>query len=53
MGLTRVLGGILLFALLQNTVTAAQSVTLAWDPSSNTNVVGYNVYYGGEPHLHQ
>ncbi|MFO1477825.1 MAG: Ig-like domain-containing protein [Verrucomicrobiota bacterium] len=25
---------------------AAQSVTLAWDASSDTNVVGYRVYYG-------
>jgi hypothetical protein len=46
MGLTRVLGGILLFALLQNPVQAVPSVTLAWSPSSDTNVVGCNVYYG-------
>jgi len=26
---------------------ADQSVTLAWDPSPNTNVVGYKIYYGG------
>src|SRR5262249_45377089 len=25
---------------------AANSVTLAWDPSISTNVAGYNVYYG-------
>jgi hypothetical protein len=25
---------------------ALQSVTLAWDPSADTNVVGYNIYYG-------
>jgi len=25
---------------------ATQSVTLAWDPSPDTNVVGYRVYYG-------
>lgn len=30
---------------LQSTV--AQIVTLGWDPSTNTDVVGYKVYYGG------
>ena len=33
-------------ALLHNPVQAGQSVTLAWNPSPDTNVVGYNVYYG-------
>jgi hypothetical protein len=42
-GLTRVLGGILFFALLQN---AVQAVQLAWDPSPEANVVGYALYYG-------
>ena len=46
MGLTRVLGGIFFVALFPNPVHAVQSVTLAWDPSPDTNVVGYNVYYG-------
>jgi hypothetical protein len=46
MGLTRVLGGILFFALLPNPVEAGQSVTLAWNSSPDTNVAGYNVYYG-------
>jgi hypothetical protein len=52
-GLTRFLGGILFFALLHNpvqalsaTVPPGQSVTLAWNPSPDTNVAGYNVYYG-------
>jgi hypothetical protein len=45
-GLTRVLGGILLFALLHNPLQAVQSVTLAWDPSPDLSVVGYNMYYG-------
>jgi hypothetical protein len=43
---TRVFGGILFFALLHNPVQAAQSVTLAWNPSADTNIAGYKVYYG-------
>jgi len=46
MGLTTVLGGILLFALFHNPVQAAQSVTLAWDPSPDPTVVGYKIYFG-------
>jgi hypothetical protein len=46
MGLTRIFGGILFFALLHNPAQAVQSVTLAWNPSTCTNVAGYNVYYG-------
>jgi len=46
MGLTRILVGILFFALLHNPVQAVLSVTLAWDPSLDTNVAGCNVYYG-------
>jgi hypothetical protein len=52
-GLARVLGAILLLALLHNpvpvlgvTLPVSYSVTLAWNPSISTNVVGYNVYYG-------
>ena len=45
MGLPRGLGGILFFALLHNPVQAV-SVTLAWDPSPDLSVVGYNVYHG-------
>jgi hypothetical protein len=43
LGLSRVLAGILVFALLQNTV---QAVHLAWDPSPDASVSGYAVYYG-------
>lgn len=46
MGRTRVLGGILCFALVQNAVQALQSVSLAWDPSTDRTVVGYRIYYG-------
>ena len=46
MGLTRVLGGILLFALLHIPVQAVQSITLTWSPSLDINVAGCNVYYG-------
>src|ERR1022692_2237899 len=38
------LGGCLIFA--QPNAFAIQSVSLAWDPSPDTNVVGYKVYYG-------
>src|SRR5437879_4633464 len=33
-------------ALLQLPVFAVSSVTLAWDPSTSTNVAGYHIYYG-------
>lgn len=37
-----------LFLLLGRlTVFADQSVMLTWDPSPDTNVVGYNLFYGG------
>jgi hypothetical protein len=45
-GLTRVLGAGLFFALIPNPVLALQSVTLAWTPSPDTNVLGYRIYYG-------
>ncbi len=54
MGLARVLAGIFFFALLHDPVQApgatippGQSVTLAWNGSSDTSVAGYNIYYGG------
>lgn len=47
MGLTRVLGGIVFFALLHNPVQAVRSVTFAWDRNSETNIVDYRIYYGG------
>lgn len=40
------LGIILLLAGSLSTVWAAQSVTLAWSPSSDPSVVGYHVHYG-------
>jgi hypothetical protein len=53
MGLTRVLVGIFLLALLHNpapvlgvTPSGLYSVTLAWNPSISTNVVGCKIYYG-------
>ena len=52
-GLTRVLGVIWLLALIHNpgralsaTPPGSNSVTLAWDGSSSTEVTGYRVYYG-------
>ena len=51
---TRVFEGIFFFALLHNpvpalsaNVPAGQSATLAWNPSTDPTVVGYNLYYGG------
>jgi hypothetical protein len=37
----------LILAALATTVQAGQSVTLAWNRSSDPTVAGYNVYYGG------
>ena len=45
-GLTKFLGGLLILAALSSTVQAA-SVTLAWNPSPDPAVTGYNLYYGG------
>ena len=45
-GLTRVLGAVLLLASLSVSVQAVQSVTVAWNPSPDTNVAGYFRYYG-------
>jgi hypothetical protein len=33
-------------ALMQFSAVASQSVTLTWNPSVNTNVAGYKIYYG-------
>ena len=53
MGPTRVLGGILLFALLDNpvrtlsaTLPGSSSVALAWNTSPSLGVTGYRVHYG-------
>ena len=61
-GLTRVLGGILFFTLIHDPVQAvqnvnqpvqaAQNVTLAWDPSPDLSVVGYNMYSGVASHTY-
>jgi len=45
-GLMKFLGGLVILAALGQTVQAA-SVTLAWNPSTNPIVAGYNLYYGG------
>jgi len=52
-GLSGVLGGVLLFALLQTpvqclgiTVPPGQSIGLTWSPNTNSSAAGYNVYYG-------
>jgi hypothetical protein len=45
-GLTKFLGGLLILAAL-GTIVQAASVTLAWNQSTDPNVVGYNIYYGG------
>ena len=46
-GLMRFLGGLLILAALGTTVQAGQSVTLAWNQSTDPTIVGYNIYYGG------
>jgi hypothetical protein len=58
-GFTKVLGGILLLALLGHaspafsaTLPAGQSVTLAWNQSLDPNAVGYDVYYGTASHTY-
>jgi hypothetical protein len=51
-GLARVMGTILFLALLHNSGPAAQSVTLAWRSSADTNVIGYNIYYGAASHTY-
>jgi hypothetical protein len=52
-GPARVLFGVLFLSLLHNpvpvlgvTLPVSYSVTLAWNPSLSTNIVGYNVHYG-------
>jgi len=55
--LTKVLAGILFFALFNNsvqtfgaTVPAGQSVTLVWNANTDPNVAGCNIYYGVSSH---
>ena len=52
-GHNKLLGAILFITILFNcthvfgvTVPTGQNVTLAWNPGSVTNIVGYNIYYG-------
>jgi Fibronectin type III domain len=60
MGLSAVLKGklllsfILLFGCFRafSLIAPTGHVALAWQPSSDTNVVGYNVYYGGVSHIY-
>jgi hypothetical protein len=37
----------LLFVMMQLSAFAAGTVTLAWDPSTDSSVAGYNIHYGG------
>jgi hypothetical protein len=37
----------LLITMSLSAIAASQAVALAWNPSVSSNVVGYNVYYGG------
>ena len=45
-GLMKFLGGLLILAALSPTVHG-QSITLAWNQSTDPTVAGYNIYYGG------
>src|ERR1700690_479721 len=36
-----------LFLRLQLSAFATQNIILAWNPSTDPTVVGYNIYYGG------
>jgi len=44
------LGGITVF--WQLAALATQSVTLGWDPTTDPNVAGYNLYYGTASHVY-
>src|SRR6266496_2775446 len=41
-----ILGTIIILAISNSPARAGSNVTLAWDPSPDTSVVGYIVYYG-------
>src|ERR1017187_4257925 len=45
--LSSLLAMLLSLAVLSASAQTAQSITLAWDPSPDPAVTGYNVYYGG------
>jgi hypothetical protein len=46
-GLTKFLGALLILIAVSTSIQADQSVSLAWNQSTDPTVVGYNVYYGG------
>lgn len=46
LGSTRVLGGILFFALLHLPVQAGSSVAFAWDRNPDASIVDYRIHYG-------
>jgi hypothetical protein len=51
-GLMKFLGCLLILVALSTTVQAGQSVTLAWNRSSDTNVAGYKIYDGVASHAY-
>jgi hypothetical protein len=51
-GLARVLGAIVFFALLHDPVQAGQSVILAWNATADPTVAGYKAYYGMASHTY-
>ena len=51
-GLARVLGAIVFFALLHDPVQAGQSVILAWNATADPTVAGYKAYYGMATHTY-
>jgi hypothetical protein len=46
-GLTKFLGGLLILAASITSIQAGGNITLAWNPSSDPVVAGYDIYYGG------
>lgn len=46
--ITLLLSGFSVF--VTSPVFAASSITLAWNPSSGTNIAGYRIHYGGSSH---
>jgi hypothetical protein len=57
--LARVFGAILFFAMLHNPVPSlganippGQSVSLGWQPGTDPDVAGYNIYYGVASHTY-
>jgi hypothetical protein len=47
MWLTRFLAGLLICTAFITSAQAQANVTLAWNPSTNPVVAGFNIYYGG------